>query len=105
MGQAGRRGSAVHRDRLSYSELTVKDEVVENSWVRTSTKTNETNIGRVYQRSLCQQGNNNVLLEKELREITTLVIPVLMGNFHFTDISSDNHTVGTERVKENPETL
>lgn len=46
------------RDRLDYTALAVKDDVVENFWVRASTKTN---IVRVYQRSLCQQGNNNVL--------------------------------------------
>lgn len=100
MRQAGRRGSAVHKDRLDCTELTVKDDGVENFWVRTSTKTNGTNIVRVYKRSLCQQVNNYVLLGKELREITTLSLWAIS-----TDISWDDHTVGTERVKENPETL
>lgn len=35
------------RDRLGYTALTVKGDVVENFWVRTSTETNETNIVRV----------------------------------------------------------
>lgn len=48
------------RDGLDYTALAVNG-VVENFVVRTSTKTNERNVVRVYHRSLCQQGSNNVL--------------------------------------------
>lgn len=41
VGQARRRGVLYIRDRLGCTTLTVKNDVVENFWVRTSTKTKE----------------------------------------------------------------
>lgn len=51
-GRQGEGGVLYRRDSLDYTALAVKDDAVENFRVRTGTKTNETNIVRVYQSSL-----------------------------------------------------
>lgn len=51
-GRQGGGGVLYRRDRLDYTALAVKDDMAENFRVRTGTKTNETNIVRVYQSSL-----------------------------------------------------
>ena len=90
------------KEELDCTVLEVRDDVVKSLWLRTSGKTNKAgSVVGVYCRLLSQHGDTNVLIYKELREITGSVALVLIGDFNFPGINWCYYTADTNRSRKN----
>lgn len=50
-----------------------------------------------YHSSCSQNDSTDLLFNRQLREISELVVPVLLGDSNFSDINREHHTVVTSK--------